>query len=120
VRGEFRQRHISMCNVPPVLMMLSARLEVILRLYCDKEHRIWSVVKVHMRAVMGLRRWKSRGGIFDSSMTRRGSFNEILFTRRAGDEALIIGSIIEPIYSGNTVAVWSRDLYSVPVVMSAH
>jgi hypothetical protein len=52
-------------------------------------------------------------------MTRRGSFDEILFTRRTGDEALIIGSVIEPIYSGNTVAVWSGDLYSVPA-MSAH
>jgi hypothetical protein len=50
-----------------VLTMLSASLEVILRLYCDKEHRILSAVKVHMRAVMGLRRWKSRGGIFDKA-----------------------------------------------------
>jgi hypothetical protein len=44
-----------------VLMELSAGLEVILQLYCDKELRISPVVKVHMRTVMGLRRWKSRG-----------------------------------------------------------
>jgi hypothetical protein len=60
---------------------------------------------------MGLRRRKSRGRrckIFDSNMTSRGSFDGILITRRTGDVALIISSIIEPIYSsGNTVAVWS-------------
>ena len=64
---------------------------------------------------------EARCRIFDSSMTRRGSFDEILFTKGTGDEALIISSIIEPIYSsGNTVAVWSGDLYNVLVIMSSH
>jgi len=63
---------------------------------------------------------EARRRIFDSSMTRRGSFDEILFTKGTGDEALIISSIIEPIYSGNTVAVWSGDLYNVLVIMSSH
>jgi hypothetical protein len=54
-------------------------------------------------------------------MTRRGSFDEILFTRRTGDKALIIGSIIEPIYSsGNTVAVWNGGLCNVLVIVSSH
>jgi hypothetical protein len=54
-------------------------------------------------------------------MTRRGSFDGILSPRRTGDEALIIGSIIEPIYSsGNTVAVWSRDMYKVLDIMSSY
>jgi hypothetical protein len=47
----------------------------------------------------------ARCRIFDGGVTRRGSFGEILFTRRTGDGALIVGSIVEPIYSGNAVAV---------------
>jgi hypothetical protein len=63
----------------------------------------------------------ARRRISNSGMTRRGSSDEILFTRRTGDEVLIIGSIIEPLYSsGNIVAVWIGDLYNVFDIMSSH
>src|SRR5436305_10794274 len=54
-------------------------------------------------------------------MTSRGSCDGILITRRTGDVALIISSIIEQIYSsGNTVAVWSGGLYKLLDIMSSH
>jgi hypothetical protein len=41
--------------------------------------------------------------------------------RKTGDEAVIIGAIIEPVYSsGNIVAVWIGDLYNVFDLMSSH
>ena len=83
-----------------------------------------SVVNVHMRTVMGTSTVEVQGArrrISDSSMTKRGCFDEVLFTRRTGEEALIIRSIIEPIYSsGNTVDVWSGDLYNIFDIMSSH
>ena len=83
-----------------------------------------SVVNVHMRTVMGTSTVEVQGArcrISDSSMTKRGCFDEVLFTRRTGEEALIICSLIEPINSsGNIVAVWIGDLYNVFDITSSH